>query len=465
MPYKQSHKSLKLLILTALIVLGGNVFAQKGKKKYGTTRILFVFDGSQSMYARWESDSKINIARNLLNTMIDSLEQIPVKNFELALRVYGHQSPVPPQDCNDTRLEVPFSPNNYGRIRHKLKQISPRGTTPIARSLEKSAGDFPKDENARNIIILITDGVEACDEDPCAVSRRLQKSGIVLKPFVIGVGANMDLEDEFTCVGNYFDASDEMTFKKVLGIVISQALDNTTAQVNLIDSYQNASETNVNMAFYNHVSGNHKENIVHTMNVFGLPDTIDLDPLVTYDIIVHTIPPVEKKNVTVIPGTHNVIGINAPQGTLRLNAPRRSENLQCIIRQAGKSQTLHVQQFNSVEEYLVGKYDLEILTLPRYIEKGVSVGQSTETKITIPPAGLVNIYSPSIGIGSVYYFNDNKWIWVCNLAANKSQEVIHLQPGNYRAVYRPKSSQSYLYTVDKQFTVVPGGSVLVKLSK
>ena len=38
-------------------------------------------------------------------------------------------------------------------------------------------------------------------------------------------------------MGNYFDATDEKTFQKVLGVVVSQALDNTTAQINLLDIY------------------------------------------------------------------------------------------------------------------------------------------------------------------------------------------------------------------------------------
>ncbi len=467
MPLLFKHTYSKLFVLSAfLLVLTTDLMGQvEKKKKYSTTRILFVFDASQSMYARWESDSKINIARKLMNSMLDSLDILPDKKFEIGLRVYGHQSPVPPQDCNDTRLEVPFSPDNYDRIRRKLEQLRPRGTTPIARSLEKSADDFPPDENARNIIILITDGVEACDEDPCAVSRRLQKAGIILKPFVIGVGANENFKDAFNCVGNYYDASDEVTFKKVLGIVISQALDNTTAQINLVDSYKQATETNVNMSFYDHTSGKLKENIIHTMNVYGHPDTIDLDPLILYDIVVHTIPPVHRDQVVIRAGRHNTIGLYTPQGSLKLNAPRRTETLPCIIKKQNSPEILHVQPFNSVEKYLVGTYDLEILTLPRIIEKGVEINQSTETQITVAPPGVVNIISPSIGFGSIYQFNENNWEWVCNLTPNKSQEVLHLQPGNYRAVYRPKSSQSYLFTVDKTFTVVPGGSVLVKLTK
>ena len=74
-------------------------------------------------------------------------------NLEIALRVYGHQSPITAtfQDCEDTKLEVAFAPQNHTRIKQVIRQIEPKGTTPIARSLEAAAGDFP-DRNARNII-------------------------------------------------------------------------------------------------------------------------------------------------------------------------------------------------------------------------------------------------------------------------------------------------------------------------
>ena len=39
----------------------------------------------------------------------------------------------------------------------------------------------------------------------------------------------------FECVGNYYDAADEATFKNVINIVISQAMNTSTAQVNLLD--------------------------------------------------------------------------------------------------------------------------------------------------------------------------------------------------------------------------------------
>ena len=48
-------------------------------------------------------------------------------------------------------------------------------------ALEAGAYDFPKCEDCRNIIVLITDGIEECGGDPCAVSRLFQQKKNHLK--------------------------------------------------------------------------------------------------------------------------------------------------------------------------------------------------------------------------------------------------------------------------------------------
>lgn len=416
------------------------------------------------MYARWESGQKIDVAQRLMGKMLDSLHSLKQENLELALRVYGHQKPVPPQDCNDTRLEVPFEKDNYAKIKRKLNSISPKGTTPIARSLERAAYDFGECENCRNIIILITDGVEACDEDPCAASRLLQQKGIALKPFVIGIGLDKDFQKTFECVGNFFDASDEETFETVLGIVISQALDNTTAQVNLLDGNGLPTETNVAMSFYDVVSGNIKSEIVHTLNNKGLPDTIYLDPLVTYNLTVHSIPERELKDIRISGGQHNIIGLDLARGSLKLQSQARgSSELLAIIYENGQKRPLHVQEFNSKVDYLEGNYDLEILTLPRTYIENVRIDAGKSTNINIAPAGVVNFQSSSPGYGSVLVLKDGEWLWVCDLNDNQARQSLQLQPGTYRVIFRSKSSQQSLFSVAEEFTISSGTTTIVKL--
>lgn len=439
-------------------------FSSSAQQTKPLTRIEFVFDASFSMFGQWQSGMKMDIAKKMLTEFLDSIKN--VDNLEIAFRVYGHQYGLRPErNCQDTKLEVPFGKNNVTAIKNKLKQIVPKGTTPIAYSLEQCGGDFPTASNAnvRNIIILITDGIEECDGDPCAVSLALQKKGIVLKPFIIGIGLDQSNLNSFGCVGKFYDASSETNFKNILNIVISQALNNTTVQVNLNDQVGRPTETDVNMTFYEEQSGVIRYNYMHTINNKGVPDTIILDPIGTYKMVVHTIPPVVKKGIELVPGKHNIIAVDAPQGYISLKMAGSNVNPTCIVRKNEELQTLHVQQFNTTEKFIVGKYDLEVLTLPRIKINKVDVAQSKTTTIEIPQSGSVSIAKPSEGPASVYVEENNKMVWICNLNNNLTQETLVLQPGRYRVEFRPKNAKESIYTIEKLFKIESGISTSVKL--
>jgi Ca-activated chloride channel family protein len=108
--------------LLILFVLSASLWASAQVKNFTEpekplTRILFIFDASTSMIERWEGDKKFNKAKELMFELLDSLEIIQdQENLEIALRVYGHQSPVPPPDCFDSKLEVAFGQNTIGLI-------------------------------------------------------------------------------------------------------------------------------------------------------------------------------------------------------------------------------------------------------------------------------------------------------------------------------------------------------------
>ncbi len=458
-------RSFILLILMSILLSGNNIFSQSFPKSTPSkTNILFVFDASQSMAGTWESDKKINIARNILFGMVDSLQQI--EDIEMALRVYGHQSPVPPQDCSDTKLEVPFAPGNASRIKQKLRFITPRGTTPIANSLEKSGQDFPLNcINCRNIIILITDGIEACDGDPCAVSYNLQKMGVILKPFIIGIGIDEGFKETFDCIGQYYNANSEQKFKEVLEIVINQALNSTTAQVNLLDINGLPTETNVNMTFYDRFSGSMKHNYIHTINHRGNPDTLILDPLVTYDVTVHTIPPVKIDSFKVVPGKHTIVAADAPQGNLvvKSRSTNKYRGLEYIVRKAGDMTTLNMQKIEETTQYIVGKYDLEIPVLPRLIIDDVEITQSSLTTVEIPSPGIITFLMAAPGITSVFHMNKGKAEWIYNLNKNVRNESLVLLPGDYIVVYRALNAKEAIYSVTKSFTIKSGSSSAIHL--
>lgn len=404
-------------------------------------------------------------AKRLLADLVDSIKVNP--DVELALRVYGHQYDKRYQHCKDTKLEVGFGPDNHENIIKTLMQLKPQGTTPIAYSLSQAASDFPEQNDVRNIIIIITDGLESCGGDPCEVSLALQKKRIFLKPFVIGIGMNENYEKQFACLGQFFDARNIAEFRDVLNLALKQSLEETTVSVELLDINNAPTETNINVTFVNNVTGEPEYNFVHYRDRRGRPDSVEIDAVLSYDLVVNTIPPVWKRNLAIEPGKHNEIKIQVPQGSLVINQKNYTEyshGVSALVRKSGRPETIHVQHLPEKEKYLVGNYDLEVLTLPRIYLKDVAIKPNEVTEINLPPPGVLNIISNVEGYGSLYRFNaSGGQQWVCNIPEGRSRNALAVQPGSYQVVYRAKRAEGSKYTEIKKFTIKSGSTINIKL--
>ncbi len=456
-------KPILLLLAISCQLLAISYKADAQQKQHITTRVLFIFDASFSMSDRWQEDVKIDVAKKILTEIIDSIRNVP--DLQLGFRTLGaDHSLYPERDCHDTRLVVPIGANSALKIEHELEAIQPMGTTPLAYTLGQCADDFKPCDNCHDVIILLTDGIEECGGDPCEVSKQLHARGINLRPFIIGIG-NEDFAGTYNCVGKFYDVKKEQNFKNALKIVISQALNNTTAQVSLMDAGGKPTETDVAMTFYDQVTGKRIYNFMHTINDYGNPDTISLDPNITYRLVVHTIPEVEKGNITLISGKHNIIPVDAPQGYLHfvMDGENDYKSLAVIVKKHDEDKTLNVQYVESTEKYITGKYDFEILTLPRIYETGVKVSERATTTVTIPEAGVVTITKFTAGPTSIYADEGGKMVWVCNLDNISLKQILALQPGTYHIVYRPQDVKQTIFTIDNSFVVKPGESTIVNL--
>ncbi len=431
------------------------------------TRILFVLDVSESMDERWGESTKIQVARKVLTHLTDSLNHL--KDIETALRVFGSESPSNLDDCNDSHLIVPFSKNNSALIQQQLYALEPKGVTPIALSLQKCASDFPTDPTAKNVVILITDGVESCGGDPCSISLSLLKQHIILKPFIIGMSLSNDDSKLMDCMGTYYDAPDEVRFKKIIQNIVANVLQPTTTVVNLLDTEGKPTETDELMTFYDDSSDNFKYDYYHTINYRGFSDTLSIDPAITYNLEIQTTPPVEKSNVHLVPNQNNVINVKTPQGELYLQLQGGIINnyintkIKCLVNRTDEFTDINIQNFNTTQKYLTGKYDLDILTLPRTFIRNIDISQSKTTTIQIPSPGMINMVMPYPYVGGIFIYTGNKLQKIYELNSDQLRENIGLQPGTYVLIYKPKFSKKTSDTVIKNFTIVSGQVTSLKL--
>lgn len=455
---------MRYLFLILYFTLSVNSFSQT-KKTAKPTRVLFVFDASNSMKAIYKDITRMEGAKNLFYKFIDSLSKD--KTMQFALRMYGHTVQYPPGDCKDSKLVVPFSNNNLAIIKQKVKEAKPTGITPIEHSLTEAANDFI-DNKAHNIVIIITDGIEECGGDPCKARQKLMEKGIVFKPFIIGIGLTPEQIKMFECVGTYYDYDNQNTFTNIATIIQQQKLNKTSAQVNLLDLASKPNETNVNLSFYDVAKKEYKYNYIHTLNYKSNPDTLYIDDYPTYKVIAHTIPPVESNEIKLNVGKHTLIPIDAPQGFLMVKRPEGvynyNEKVKYIIRKQNEGNTLNVQMLNVTEKYIVGTYDIEILTLPRININDNKVEQLQTKIIEIPNAGMLQVKCLEAGDGCILNVKNNKLHWVTNLT-NQTIQTYYLQPGNYVATWRSKSLKGSIYTIEKKFTISSDSQTVVEFYK
>ena len=434
--------------------------AQRREKPPQKTRILFLLDASGSMHAEMGSETRINVAKHLLSELVDSLSNF--KNLEVALRVYGHLYEKTQRNCQDSRLEVPFGKTSAQRIQARLQTIVPKGTTPIAYSLEQTANDFPKEANVRNVVIIITDGLESCDGDPCAVARALQSKNIFLKPFVVGVGNDADFKREFSCLGQYFNASNKGAFKTVLRKIVKQTLSETTVKVELTDGQGRRIESDINMTFVNNVTKQSAYDYVHWRDGKGQTDKLDIDAVLSYDLIVNTIPPVIKENIYLEGGGVNVITLKTPQGKLAVNLPSAHKygKVPLVIYKDGRP--IHKQDSRETIQYLEGNYRVEALTTPVTVFKSVNIKQGQTTTLKIDAPGIITILDRLKGHGTIYKIEDDGRQQMVYQFDNIGQSF-PVQPGNYKVVVRSGIAKGADYTVTKMVNITPNGAATVKI--
>ncbi|MEE8117175.1 MAG: hypothetical protein V3T28_08715 [Gemmatimonadales bacterium] len=171
-------------------------------------RLEVILDVSNSMWGQIDGRAKIELAREALaGALVDLPADLPV-----GLRAYGHRVSFENEveGCTDTeRLLVPTA-GNGPVIVELANALTPRGQTPIARSLEEAGSDL-RSEGGAAVILLVSDGAESCGGDPAEVAAALRASGLHVVVHAVGLGVTADEATALSALaeaggGAYFDA-------------------------------------------------------------------------------------------------------------------------------------------------------------------------------------------------------------------------------------------------------------------
>ena len=200
---KHRHTLLAVLLIAGALCLALSAPAQAAKASY--PEVVFILDASGSMWGKAGGQTKIEVAKDVMAKAVPGLPE----EVRVGLVAYGHRRK---GDCADVEVLVPAGSNDRQLVLKKVMALSPKGKTPIAASIIQTAESLKTKEN-ETTIILVSDGIETCHDDPCAVVKALKKAGIKFILHVVGFDVDAKGKAQLQCLaqaggGNYFTASD-----------------------------------------------------------------------------------------------------------------------------------------------------------------------------------------------------------------------------------------------------------------
>ncbi len=191
----------KRIVAFALFLLSAVLFALPANS--AQRNVMLVLDASNSMWGQIDGKNKIVIARDVVR---DVLGDIPA-DVKLGVMAYGHRSE---GDCGDIETVIPVGKVDGKRYMSVIDAIKPKGKTPLTEAVRRAAEEL-KYTDVPSTVILVSDGIETCNADPCALASELESSGVEFTVHVVGFDVSEEEAKSFSCLaertgGRFFQA-------------------------------------------------------------------------------------------------------------------------------------------------------------------------------------------------------------------------------------------------------------------
>lgn len=165
---------------------------KEAEQKEPSYNVEIILDASGSMAGKVSGKTKMELAKEAILNFASTLPE----GTKVGLRVYGHKGSNEEKDkelsCQSSELVYSVNTYNAQQLQNALNSFQPTGWTPVAKSLQQAANDLNEfeGEQHKNIIYLVSDGIETCGGDPAAEAKKLKESSIA--PVVNVIGFDVD---------------------------------------------------------------------------------------------------------------------------------------------------------------------------------------------------------------------------------------------------------------------------------
>ena len=194
-----SRGSWLAVIVLALLSLPGTAQA--------ASRVELILDASGSMWGKAGAEEKITAAKRVVKEWLKDAKLSD--DSHIGLTAYGHRDK---DDCKDIERFPAVAYGQRSTFVPLVDKLSPKGKTPIADSLQ-TVGESLKSYEGATSILLVSDGIESCGKDPCAVAHQLREQyGVNVTIHVVGFDVG-EGRPQLECIareggGKYFNAAD-----------------------------------------------------------------------------------------------------------------------------------------------------------------------------------------------------------------------------------------------------------------
>ncbi len=469
---------ISVLMAVAILVLALQppITAQENSQ----TNTSFIIDASGSMRASLGNELRITTAQHAVSDLIAELPD----NANVSLWAYGHRLPQddPSASCQDIEEIIPLGQLDRDAFTSAVNSLNAIGYTPISDTLQQVATTMP--DGDRNIIVLLSDGEETCNADPCAVARDLAAANIDLRVNTIGFAVDYATQQQLQCIadvtgGTYYAANDADSLSQSLKE--ASAIDTGTLQLvdangiplrNLLFGVVGADGTNRSgEGSLNLPEGN------YTITVETIPPfetTVDIQLDTVTEVVVagagtiqlinpdgtpntdttgHVLNPTSDELIDIFTGSielqagtyqidiHDVISLSTqvevvPGETININLAQ-SGTVTTMFTDGTPTSDLYFTIFNDdgsivasffdTGEVPIGKYLISMDTNPTEV-RPITIEGGVETVVELQYPGTLRVNDPTGMMGEVYF----------NLKAPESNELLvpgfdelAIQPGIY----------------------------------
>ncbi|MFN0190934.1 MAG: vWA domain-containing protein [Aestuariivirga sp.] len=143
-------------------------------------RVILVLDASGSMWGQINGKSKMEIAKDVVANVVGTWKL----SDELGLVAYGHREK---GSCDDIQVLSEPGALDASAYLKSVNGLNPKGKTPMTKAVRMAAESLKYTER-KATVILVSDGIETCGLDPCAVADELERLGVELTVHTVGFG-------------------------------------------------------------------------------------------------------------------------------------------------------------------------------------------------------------------------------------------------------------------------------------